>query len=118
MTSNQLIEQHTKELQNITEKIKTEMDLFYESNIDSNDLEYALKRFKDDFNVEVGNFDYQYNMSLPENLLNTPFEKICISNSISIYLDLSNHYNSILEKLHSKFLETLPPLDDSLVTED
>jgi hypothetical protein len=114
MTYNQAVEQYTKELQNITNKIKTEMDLFYEQNKDSDDIGYIFKRFRDIFDLKVGSFDYYYNMSCPKVLLNTPFANKCLSNSISVYLDLSKYYTLICDK----FLEKFPPLDDSLEDED
>lgn len=114
MTYNQALEQYTKELQNITKEIKTEMDLFYEQNKYSDDINYVFKKFRDIFDLKVGSFDYHYNMSCPQILLNTPFAGRCLSNSISVYLDLSKYYTKICDK----FLEKFPPLDDFLENED
>ena len=53
-------------------------------------------------------------MSCPQILLNTPFAGRCLSNSISVYLDLSRYYTTICEKLLEKF----PSLDEFPEDED
>ena len=114
MTYDEAVEHYTKLLESITKEIKTEMDLFYEQNKDSEDISYVFNRFRDIFDLKVGSFDYQYNMSCPQILLNTPFAGRCLSNSISVYLDLSRYYTTICVKLLDKF----PSLDEFPEDED
>lgn len=110
MTYNDVITDYKKELINIADKIKTRIDLFYEESKDSDDILFVYNKFRDTFDTEVNVFNNKYNMSCPKILTDTPYNIIPFRDSIEVYLDLSKHYNSILEKIYSKF----PPLDDSL----
>ena len=51
MTYDEAVEHYTKLLESITKEIKTEMDLFYEQNKDSEDISYVFNRFRDIFDL-------------------------------------------------------------------
>ena len=114
MTYNDVINTHKDSLTEIANKIKTEIDLFYDSIKDSDDINTVYKRFREVFTDKVNNFDLTYSMSCPAIIANTPYRIYCIKNSIDVFLDLSAHHNQVSNKI----LDKLPPFDYSLEIED
>lgn len=114
MTYRDVILAHKKQLTDISNEIISEMESFYDKNQNEHDVENVYKEFRTTYDPKITEFNNKYNMSCPEVLVNTLYGSIPFTNSIKIYLDLSNRYKSILEKIYEK----LPPLDDCLEIED
>ena len=114
MTYTDVINTHKDDLTKIANKIKTEIDLFYNSIKDTDDINIVYNRFREVFTDKVNNFDLTYSMSCPAIISNTPYRIYCIKNSIEVFLDLSAYHNQVSNKILEKF----PLLDDSLENKD
>lgn len=108
MTYQNLIDAYKQELNDLSNKLKTEMDLFYEDNKNSDDIYYTYKVFQEVFDNKIYMFNSKYSVSFPKLLEGTDFKLYSIRDSIEICSDLRAHYNNLREKLYSKF----PPVDD------
>lgn len=114
MTYNDVINAHKRDLTEIANKIKKEIDLFYNSINDTDDINIVYNKFREVFTDKVNQFDLTYSMSCPAIISNTPYKIYCIKNSIEVFLDLSVHHNQVSDKI----LDKLPPFDYSLEIQD
>lgn len=102
MTNTEILNTYLDKVRRKSQEIKDETDLCYLKYKDAPDLEFLLR---DEIQMEIQDFELEFNMSAPQALEGTIEARICFAETYDIYLDLVRYPREVLAEHLSK--ETL-----------